>query len=207
MADQLTGLGGKELLLIYPEWSNVPKADFQVSRRLFRFPGTVEEVINYSDERPAKFDLGFKFFTKAEEYQFLEFVTDRLGRWGGFWLPAPATFFTLADDFQATELQIKIVKQGIVERFQGFERVFFLTKDGDIKTYQINSVESGPSADQETLNVGAAASERIKPEDVVIFTLLLFGRFDKDRFQFIYETDIENQITTQFMELVKEYPA
>jgi hypothetical protein len=207
MSDQLTGLGGKNLFTISPDWSNDIKADFELSRRIFRFPGTIEVLINYSDERPGKFDMLFRFLDKTIEYDFIDFVHTQKGRWAGFWLPGPPAFFSLDDTIQDTDLQIKITKQGIVNRFRGFERCYILLLNGDTLTYKINSVAAGPGANQETLNLGAAVDRQVKQEDIAIFTLLFYVRFDKDKFQYSYVTDTISEITTQALELVKEYPA
>jgi len=208
MADLLTGLGGLEVLYDKANWSSAVSASYEMSRQIFSHTGTIEQIINYSDERPHKLDLSFLFENKAEEYAFLTFFFDKRGRWKRFWLPAPATAFSLAMPTVIGVPSVIVKSNRFGQFYRGFERIFLLLASGDRLTFQITSVQEGqPLAGQDTINLGAALDRIITINDIVQFSLLLCGRFDKDVAELEYPCVSNSTCKITFLELVRDYPA
>lgn len=208
MADLLTGLGGLPALYDKHNFAVDAGGAHEMSRQIFSFPGTIEEIINYSDERPHKLDVSFLFENKAEEYAFLEFFFDKRGRWKKFWLPSPATAFSLAVSTVIGVPSVIVKSNRFGQFYRGFERIFMELINGDNLTFQITSVqENQPIMGQDTLNLGAALDRIILPADIVQFSLLLCGRFDKDVAEIEYKSNVVSSCKITFLELPKEYPA
>lgn len=207
MTDLLTGLGSLAVIYDKHNWSSNPSISYDMSRQIFSFTGTIEEIINYSDDRPHKLELDFLFQDKAEEYAFLTFFFDKRGRWKKFWLPAPPTSFTLAMPTVIGVPSIIVKSNRFGQFYRGFERIYLEISDGSKLTFQVTSVsENAPIAGQDTLNLGAALDRVIPIANVVQLSLLLCGRWDKDVAELEHPCASNSTCKITFLELPKEYP-
>lgn len=208
MADLLTGLGGLELFAPNHNWKAELQSQYEMSRSVHSYTGTVEEIINYSDHRPTRLELEFIFNNKAAENDFLTFWVDKRGQWKKFWLPSPSTGFILDVPSVLGVPSLIVASNGFAEFYQGFERIFLKLTNGDRLTFQVNSISKDqPLPGQDTLNLGAALDRIFGPDDIALFALLLCGRFEKDVAELEYITMAVSECKISFLELPKEYPA
>jgi len=208
VGDLLTGLAGLDLFAPKYNWKSELSAQYEMSRAIHSYAGTVEELINYSDHRPTRLELEFLFQNKAEEYDFLTFWMDKRGQWKKFWLPSPSTGFFLDTPTVIGVPSVIVRGNRFAEFYKGFERIFIQLDNGDRLSFQINSIaQDQPLPGKDTLNLGAALDRIVDQADIALFSLLLCGRFEKDVAELAYITMAISECKISFLELPKEYPA
>ena len=207
MPDQLTGLGTiSDILRSSVNWAQDVSADLQLSREILEFPGTVQQQLLNTTDRPARYTVGFTFHNRAELRVFEQFFHSMKGKLGHFWLPAPNQQFELFSNHTASEGALRYKENGFSEVFKGYERVYVEKRDGSLLTYKITSISDGQPGEKQ-LNLGIAIDQDISINDISNFSLLHLMRFDADEppFDFINDEVVELKMTVT--ELVKEYPA
>lgn len=207
MTDQLTGLGGKTLLRIAPDWSREPGEEHEIARTFFEFPGTRRTVLLLSEDAPVKIAMEFFFDAKEDSSEFFQFFHDQLGRWGGFWFPSSLQHFAIVGDYLAGASTLEIERTNFMSNFAGRERLWIRKSNGDLLTFAISEVNPGLSFDdpmQATLAV--ALAESLANEEIETCGQLFYGRFDQDDFNVDWTTDCVCRAQASFIELPKEYP-
>lgn len=207
MADQLTGLGTiTDILRNRFDWSNIPQGMFELQREIVNFPGTVDSIVLFSEERPHRYEIEYFFDSKADEYAFINFFYGRQGDIKKFWVPAQIAYFTLDVNIANGATSIIVKKCGYAKFYKGYERIYIRTKAGDLLTFALTNVVDGPLAGQETLSIGTAINRAVAISEVEIISFLLLARFDNSEIDMDYETDLISSVKTAIVELVKEYP-
>lgn len=206
MADYLNNLSTYPVLKIKPDWESAIEGEFELAQKVNQYPGTIDEIVTYSDERPFNCDLPFKFLSKAEEYAFIDFFMQRKGRWGRFWMPAPHDFFEMAEDGEEGETVVIVKDRNFRDAHRGFERLLIELRNGDLLSFKITSVLPGPLGGQETLNLAVALDRDIPTEEVLKCSFIYLGRFDLDKIELEHTTSLVSSVNQKFVELIKEYP-
>jgi hypothetical protein len=151
VADNLAGLGGLPVFRVEPQWEDSFETDYQISRDIFRFPGTSEQIISINPERPTIAKLKFLFTSKEKEFEFWTFFNDRCGMLEKFWLLSPSEFFYLSEPITNGVNNITVKLNGFLSFRKGYERIYLLLTNGDLVTFKIDDAVSGPGADEQTL--------------------------------------------------------
>lgn len=207
VGDILNDLASIDLFRIMGEWSSPITEELKESRQVLRYPGTVEEFIRDSDERPAKIDLKFQFVSKAEEKLFLDFWFFKSARIGKFWLMAPGTHFLINQDIPVSQNYFIIKRSNYTDSFIVGQRFFFRLTTGKVITGKITSVIIGPTNAEETVFVATAFSIAITKATIEQASFLYLVRFDSDNLDVNFKTDIVSELSMSFVELITEYPA
>lgn len=206
MTDQLTGLGDIDTFFpeTYINWAKAPKGNYEFSRQIASFPGTVQEVVLESEERPINLEVQLTFFDHAELKEILVFFAQNKGRWGKFWFPSQIEFFTINGSILEDENEIRVLDNKFTKTYRGHERVYIRKKDGTLLTYKITSVTEGES--EIILTTETAVNQTVLQADVEKISLLFLMRFDNDKMTLEHITDSKGNITTSLTEVIKEYP-
>lgn len=206
MADYLNDLSTYEILRIFPDWEGAISGGFELSQKINRHPGTIDQISNLSDERPFTTDLPFKFFSKEEEYEYTDFFISHKGRWKKFWLPAPHSFFEVDEAITNGQDYIVVKDREFREAHRGHERIWVELKNDDWLTFKILSVVAGPGPDQEKLTLSTTFDRDIQPSEISLCSFIYLGRLDQDVVDFEYANDVVSLSNQKFVELIKEYP-
>ena len=206
MADHLTGLGS--ITPFFPDkyinWVKPVKGNYEFSRSIDQFPGTVQEIVLNSEERPAKFEAQLTFFDNTELTEILEFFNARQGRLGAFWFKSQVQSFTIAGDITQDDSNIRVVDNKFTKTFRGHERIYIELKDGSLLTYNLASVQD--SAGEIILQTETAVNQAVSVQNVKTLSFLFLMRLEADNMQAEHVTDSKGNINITMTEVVKEYP-
>jgi hypothetical protein len=204
--DHITGIG--DITAFFPDryinWVKPVKGNYELSRQIADFPGTIQEVILNSEERPAKFELQLTFFDNYELTEILSFFSLHKGRWAKFWFLSQMAFFTINGDIVANDSNIRVVDNKFTKTFRGYERIYLKLKDGSLLTYKIASVEE--SQGEIILQTETPVNRAIMAQEVEKISFMFLMRFDVDNMTPTHITDNKGNIDTTLIEVVKEYP-
>lgn len=208
MADHLNGLGSiTEIFRKKINWAKDLSAEFAMARDVFGFPGSVQETIFHSENRPIKYELSITAKSKQEEYDLINFFNGKQGKYKKFWLPAQISMFSLYETIQSGATVIRIKKSNFYKKYKGIERACIELTSGDILTYKITDAYDGPQADQETIEIGTATDRAIFASDILRFGLMTLVRFDTDKLELNFFNDLLSETSLTVIELTGEYPA
>jgi len=199
MADDLQDLGTTQVLRLDEEvnWRELPKRDFLSSRTILEFPGTAIRLTNNSENLPETFEFLVTFFSKLKEKEFLGKFFEFRGRYRRFWFPLPINRFTVTEDIIINSNAITVAENKF-ELF-GHERLYLLLKNGDMISRQISSVG------ETTITLSSNITISITKEDIVMCSLMLLVRFDKDALDFTNKSPIISETRVLVRELIEEY--
>jgi len=207
MADLLNDIGsGIPILRPLPTWNDGLSGKFETNQKIESFPGTIENVVTFYDERPFSVTLPFFFTSKEEEYEFIEFFYARQGRFTKFWMPSPYNFFKPDKDVLTSESFLVVEDNKFRDSFRGFERLWIETKSGDWIVAKITSSVIGPLGGQETINISTGFDRDIPVDEIYFSSFFYLGRFEFDKLELENITDTASRTTQKFIELIKEYP-
>lgn len=208
MADSLTGLGTVTTIFrTEPDWSNQVEFERELNAIRNGYPGTIQEILSWTQDLPHMFNFKLQNLLKVEEYGLIEFFNARQGRLKPFWVPSHLKEFELSETMPNGATALYVYDNGFANAYRGYERVFLDLVSGDLITRQVMSVASGPGDDELSLHLDTALDREIAPEDVLKFGKLLFVRFAKDILELSHDSKSISSAQVSFQELVKEYPA
>jgi hypothetical protein len=205
MADSLLDIGGEDIFAFTPDWSTPPGQAFNITRYLQQYPGTTAKITEMNTEVPLIIESDFYFNTKEDEFNFLTFIHDRIGRAKRFWYKYPKTLFRLKDDLSNGSNTIVVHKDYSSLSLQGYERIYFEFDDGDLVTRHITGSDLDDPNEEVELTLATALDRDSAKENVVAIGRILLVRFNEDVFNFKVITDQKSSISLSFYELVKEY--
>ena len=203
MADDLDDLSGLTIIEPNVNWSDTPKTGFDVSFTVEGFDGTLEEVFEFTEDKPEKFQYKITFKDKAEEKAFLEEWLNYKGRKECFWFVDIIDQFTVSQPIGNTTFTVEVLDNFFVA--EGHERIFVKLKNGDRLTRKINS--SVASAGAITLTLNTAWDRDILIDDIEIFTLMYLCRYDTDDQTITQLNSYVSETNIAILQLVDEQKA
>jgi len=187
-----------------PNWASPPKREFDLNRVIHQDGATTVEITSLNDLLPYSLRYRYTNVNKAEEKELLEWFEARRGRTQRFWVPAWKELYTLSYDAVMYDDHLVIDNAGCFDAYQGNERIFILTHDGDLITRHVTSVAVGP-ANTELLYLATVLQRDVLVSQVAWFGRFLLARFDKDGLNMKYETAHVSQVDVNLRELIREY--
>jgi hypothetical protein len=205
VADSLLDIGGEDVFPLDLNWSSRPKQNFNMSRYLRNYAGTITEIEEKNPENPIIFQASADIYDKETEYDYLTFLHNRRGRTVRFWIKHPKDLFVVKDDLANGSVAIICEENNAHLSFQGFERIYLETVDGDIITRHVSSIVHDAANEEVQLNLATAIDRDLPTDDILVCGRFLLVRFDDDRNRMKIYTDHHVSFTQRFFELVKEY--
>ena len=204
MSDDIQGLGTtpdyRDLILELVNWEERPKLGIKSNVQLFGFEGTVQQVINHSEEQPHNLSFSVMLLSLEEIYNFLKFWHDRKGMHERFWFPLMYNVFELMSPISSGVTQIVVSSPEF--EYRGFERLYLYLNDGSLITRKITQVTD----DGDNLILTVSEMDRqILAADVVLFSLFLLCHFDVDQIELNYSNPSIASTNVRISELVNEY--
>jgi len=207
MPDSLTGLGTNTTIFrIEPNWRRPVTYENLLSSRVLGYPGTVQEVLSFSEDIPIVLQARFTNLSKEEENSLLEFFYNQQGRLKAFWILGDTKQFELTQIIPQNSSVLYVEDQGFADIYRGYERIYLDMVNGDLITRKIISVTEGPGQGELTLQLDTVTDRQIQKGDYRKFGLLYFVRFDRDKITVTYGSNSTSDVTLSFRELCKEYP-
>jgi hypothetical protein len=187
-----------------PNWASAPQREFDLNRVIHQDGATTVEITSLNDLLPYTLKCEYTNVNKAEEKELLEWFEARQARTQRFWTPSWKELYTLSYDANMYDDHLVIENAGCFDAFQGQERIFILTHDGDLITRHVTSVAVGP-ANTELLYLSTVLQRDVLVSQVAWFGRFLLVRFDKDSLNMKYETTHVSEVDVQLRELIREY--
>lgn len=203
MADSFLDMGSSSLLRLEPSWVADVSAQNLWARYLTQMVGSVSSVDMLVAHLPVALELSFDFFSKQEEYEFLDHFVDSKGRLSRFWFPHPHAEFILDRDALSGDSTLYCKYNSFDSVFQGFERLLIKMGNGDWVVRQITNITSG--TDYTFLWLSAALGREVSQTNQIYIGRMLLGRFDSDTVRFKFKTSQISTVTVTFVELTQEY--
>ena len=205
MTDSLNGMGAFELFPLTINWSRRPKLDLALARILTKHIGTSIDLETFIDDAPERLNFGISISKKSDEYDLIDFFSNRKGQHGKFWIKNPAREFTLKANALSGSIALLVYRNGAVSQYQGYERIYIVMNDGAILTRHIQSITDDALNDRYSLNLATAIDRDLNVDGHIIISRLLLVRFTEDRLFLNFKTDVVSEIELTVKELVKEY--
>ena len=203
MADSITSLDSNPIFWTAPSASNDITSSYISAAKFFQFTGTKSDVTRIIDGIGQVIDCSFTFGTQQEQFDFLTFFDDRKASLHKFWLPVWSSTFELKETIYNGNDKIYITPSYFSQGYQGYERIWFLLKDGSkIVRKVIGAIDL---EDKEELTLDTALDRDITIDDIEIFGRFILGRFGANDVEFEYKTTYYAQTQVKFYELVSEY--
>jgi len=202
--DSLQGLAdNNKILLREPNWIQLPKGDFDLSREVNQYTGTTLNIYKLIDETISELTYLYTNLDKESEYYFTKFFNDRKGKHKKFWVPYWKNPFKLQSDISSGD-KILTINNCYYNRIDfGYERIFFKLKNNTIITRQVTAVlQRGLNED---IILTTAIDRDIKISDIKFFSRLLLVRFNNDSMKLKFYSDDKSDATFTFRELPFEH--
>ena len=205
MTDSLNGMGTFGLFPLEINWSRRPRLDLALARILTKHIGTSIDLETFIEDAPERLNFGISILTKSDEYDLIDFFSNRKGQHGKFWIKRPSREFTLKEDALSGSVSLLVHRNGAYSQYQGYERIWIEMNDGDILTRHIQSITDDDLNDRYSLNLATAIDRDLNFDGHIIISRLLLVRFTEDRLFLGFKTDVISEVELTVRELVKEY--
>ncbi len=148
----------------------------------------------------------FICFTKEESYTLLDFIDQRKGRTGKFWLYTKINEFTLRSTSVENSPFITCEVNNYEAIYKDVDRVYLILTNGDVIVRRVTLVNV--SGDDMIVSItGNMPDYEIAPSDVVELGRVLCCRLDQSTVELNCVTDHVYKTNLRFTELPNEYPA
>lgn len=204
MANDLKDLGSNTSLFDFvPDWVSSIDFNLDVIRHYVRFPGGYPYMRQKSEFTPAQWSAEYVMTNKADENEFLLYLSERQGNVQRFWAVYPRTIFHMKSDWESTDISCESNDFHFLHK--GQERVFLVLNNGDLITRRVSSAVNDKISNTLTLVVANAPDAgTVTPADVAIFGRLYLARFNMVSFACKARTDSNSSFNLDFLE-VNEY--
>ena len=193
--------------IIFPfvfNWASRPETGFNVTRYLTQHKGGPTHLEEKNPELPIAFSGEILIRNRQQNFSYLNFIHEAIGRTYRFWVQYPISLFTLANQANNGASSLTVYDNHFHLHYVGFERIFIEMDNGDVLTRHVtDAVKSG---DYCVLSLASVLDRDITLTNHLKIGRFLLCRFDTDDFQMTLENDLVSTARIQFMELVKEYP-
>lgn len=207
MADSIETLGSYQIFPFVLDWSSGLKMSVTSAFTKTEFDGTVPRITEYTTRKPVTLVETIHLFDKEEESNFLQFFDDHKGRTKKFWVYARTNDFNLIEDINIGETQFDFTYNGYSDIHVSYDRVYIITKSGDIYTRRVDDAVADLVNDEMTLYLDPSIDVAIPLSDVIEFGRVLLVRFDLDTVQLKYHQTGVATVNLRFLEIPTEYPA
>ena len=203
MSDSITSLDSSPILWKAPSITNDITSSYVSAAKFFQFTGTKTDVTRIIDGIGQVVECTYTFATQQDQFNFLKFFEDRKASYHKFWLPIWSSTFKLDQPVYNGNDKIYITPSYFSQGYQGYERVWFLLKDGSKIVRKI--IDAKDLEDKEELTLDTALDRDITMDDIEIFGRFILARFGENEIEFEYKTTYYAQAQVKFYELVAEY--
>lgn len=206
MADSITDVGvGEPVLTFQPNWVSEPRQSFAITRYLLSYKGTSSSIEEQNAEVPVIVSARWDFDSKEDQFNFLTFISARIGRTERFWFKYPRTLFRLKQALGTGASSIRVYEDNFHLASQGHERIYIELASGDLIVRKVDSATLDTVNEWVEIGITTVIDRDIALEDVVSFGRYLLCRFDDDVFRFSLESDDHMVIEQRVNELVYDY--
>jgi hypothetical protein len=196
-------IAGFEVLTLRPEFSQDPTL---TAKRDFQMTGFSQapQISAYIGERPLhSLKHIFSLKTRTDFFTLFDFMADRCGRWGNFWMPSWHPELSPQTPLLAGSQTLIIKGIGYNDLFLGDtdetrlgHYLWFLSDTG---TFFVSKVTSASGGDIDTLQLETAAPVTFTPGRFIV-GYLYFVRFVTDSFSFKFAGINEASVTLSMVE-------
>ncbi len=206
MSDSLLDIGSFPRFPLPVDWGRQsPGIRAILARKLMHFPGTADYLKTFTDDAPEIIRMGVTLHREDDWYELIDFFNTVKGRHGRFWLKSPTLEYTVKGTASSGSTLVSVYRNGAIDTFRGYERVWFDMADGDILTRHIADLTENEAEDRYILSLESPLDREVRPDNCLSINRYLLGRFERDGLGFDIATDKVQTISFNFIELVQEY--
>lgn len=204
----ITGLGNETAILLNAPLLEGYRIEYVPTGTMVGFTSTLISGYQFGIKGKRKITASFSFKSRTELNEFINFWKDRKGSFKRFWIPCWQSEFEVVETVYVSDSYIKIANCNLQNRYDGYLRVFIITKSGDLIIRKITQVDVIDEA-KERIVLDTVMPIGFEPDDVTMFGRVLLVRFADNNLEVSFSIADGNDVyaitTVSFIELPHEY--